>query len=217
MRGRAAALRRIIELAGIGFGVRDEFLHGFGREVAAHQQHVRDRGHHRDRLERGRIEIELLVQERVDGERRRLRCQQRIAVGFRIGDRFRADIAGLAAAIFDHHRHVEFLPQPLTDDPRRGVDAAAGRDADDDLDGLARKIARAFLLRAGAGCNQQGTGRRNCQMFEHVRFPGLFAAHARAAINAIVPESPDAARYRRPPSGCNKPRKIRNGEARRPA
>ena len=64
--------------------------------------------HDRDRLELGRVEVELLVEEDIGGDRRGLRGHQRIAVGLGTIDGFGAEIAAGAAAVLDHDR----LPEP---------------------------------------------------------------------------------------------------------
>ncbi len=137
-------------LPGLRFRVGDELLDRLRREVAPHQQHIRNRGHDRDRLERGRIVIQLLVKQAVDGERCRLCREQGIAVRLRRCDRFGADIAGLSAAIVDHNGLAEFLAQPLGDDARGCIHGAAGWHADDDLDRFVRDNCRARFVHAAA-------------------------------------------------------------------
>ena len=82
--------------------------------------------------------------------RRRQRRQQRVAVGLGGVDRLGADIAAGAAAVLDHERLAEPLLKPGREDSRHGVDAAAGRFADDDLDRPIGIIGGRILL-CGAG------------------------------------------------------------------
>jgi len=86
-----------------------------------------------DRLERRRIEIELLVEGDIAGDRRELRREQRVAVGFGAIDRLGADIAAGAAAVLDHERLAQMLLEAGGENSRHGIDAAAGGHADDDF------------------------------------------------------------------------------------
>src|SRR5712672_877502 len=168
MRGRAGSLRREIELVRIGARIGDEFLHGLGGKIRAHRQGVGDRGHDRDRQECGRVEIQLLVEQGVDGERRGLRGEQRVAVGLGGVNRLGPDIAGKPAAVLDHHRLAQALAQAVSHDAGDGIDAPAGRHADDDLDdrgGIIRGRIRLVVLAEGGHGEQQGREQRN--IFHH--------------------------------------------------
>ena len=129
---RAAAGRGHVDLARIGLGVGDELRNGVDRERGMHLHHVRhaddagDRRHVADE-----VEIELLVERRVDGVRGRDE-QQRVAVGRRAHHRLGRDVAAGARPALDHERLPEPLGQPLADEPGEDVGRAAGRKADDD-------------------------------------------------------------------------------------
>ena len=56
--------------------------------------------------------------------------------GFR--HQLRCEIAASAGAIVDHHRLAKALGKFLSEQPRHGVVAAAGREADDHADGFGR-------------------------------------------------------------------------------
>ena len=76
------------------------------REDQRHAQQVRDR-----RQVLRRIERHLLVQARIDHDRRARRDQQRVAVGRRLRDHRRADVAAGAAAVVDDERLLQLLGQ----------------------------------------------------------------------------------------------------------
>jgi hypothetical protein len=73
---------------------------------------------------------------------------------------FCADIAARAGAVLDHERLAEPCAQPLCDDARSGVDAAARCDVDDDLDrpaGIIRlRLRRRRRRQQRAGENDRG-------------------------------------------------------------
>jgi hypothetical protein len=156
-------------LPGIGLGIDDEFLRGLGGKVRPHQQHIGDCSHDRHRLELGGIEGDVLVEQRIDRERGRLRGEQRVAVRIGGKHRFRADIAGGTGAVLHHHRLAEALLQAIGDDARDGIDAAAGRNADDDPDRPVGIVGRVVLRGCGGHvkqtCGYQG---QNCT---HVVLP----------------------------------------------
>ena len=126
MRRAAAAGRGHVDLSRIGFGVRDKFRNGLRRNRwidQHHHRHADDARHRRDVAHE--IEFEIVVERGVDrvrdgGE------QQRVAVGGGVDDRFGADIAAGAGAIFNHEGLPQMIGQPLADQARGDVDAAAG-------------------------------------------------------------------------------------------
>ena len=122
VRGAAAALRGVVELAGIRSGERDQLGHRVRRHLRVHQQHVRNRGDHRDRHELRRVVGQARVQQPVDHQRRRRRGEQRVAVRIGLEHRVGADVAGGARAVLDDHRLAPLLRQAS---PRRC--AASGR------------------------------------------------------------------------------------------
>ncbi len=81
MRGIATALAAIDHLAGIRLHVLDQFLDRIHRQVLAHDHEIGDRAENGDRHEILGLVGQLLVQALVDGERRRCRHQQGVAVG----------------------------------------------------------------------------------------------------------------------------------------
>ena len=81
---------------------------GVDRQDKRHAQEVGDR---REILRR--IERHLLVQARIDHDRRARRDQQRVAVGRGLGDHGRADVAAGAAAVVDDERLLHRFGEPL--------------------------------------------------------------------------------------------------------
>ena len=118
MRGGAGALRRVVQLAGIGLHVGDEFLAALGREIRPHHQHVRNLREHRDDLEALHLVVHLLVEIAVDRERRARRRHQRVAVGRRVIHGLGADIATGAGTVLDHEGLPELFTQAA--EPRSG-------------------------------------------------------------------------------------------------
>src|SRR5262249_43221781 len=81
------ALRAEIDLARIRFGIGNELRNRARGEIEAHHERVRNRDHDCQRLEGSRVEIELLVEHDIRGQRRRLRREQGVPVGLRLRDR----------------------------------------------------------------------------------------------------------------------------------
>ena len=100
----ANALRPVGDGAGVGLGLLDQLLHRRHAELRADDQHVGGAADDRDRLELGRIVVELLVERLVDRQCRRRRGQQRVAIGGCARERFGAHIAGRPGPVLDHHR-----------------------------------------------------------------------------------------------------------------
>jgi hypothetical protein len=73
MRRGAYALRAVIDRARMGFCISDKLGDRIRREIAPHHERVRQCRHDDNGLKRCGIEIELAVQQRIGGERRRLR------------------------------------------------------------------------------------------------------------------------------------------------
>ena len=88
-------------------------------ERGMHHHEVGGRGHQRDRLEIGqRLVGQVGIEERADGEAADIAKEQRVAVGLRLGDDIRADIARNAAAVFDDDALAEALLELLRDGAR---------------------------------------------------------------------------------------------------
>ncbi len=100
------------------------------------------------------IEIELLVERRIDGVWR-TNQKQRVTVGGRMHDCFGGCIAAGARPVLDDERVAEPLRQPLTDQTRENVVGAAGSKADDHAHRLRR-----IGLRPGFCAGHPRTGRK---------------------------------------------------------
>ena len=95
--------------------------------------HHHDQGsadHADDRDVPDEIEIEVVIERRVDGGGR-VGPEQRIAVGRRAHDRIGRDVAGGARPVLDDELLAEPLGERLTEQTHEDVGAAAGRIADD--------------------------------------------------------------------------------------
>ncbi len=134
VRRRADADGRVVELARVRLGVRDQLLDAGDGNRRVDDEDLRN---HRGEAHRHEIaldvERQLLVELRVDRVRRQ-REQDRVAVGRRFRDDVGAEIAGGAAAVVDDDRLAELRRQRLDDDARNDVGAAARRIRDDELD-----------------------------------------------------------------------------------
>jgi len=129
-------LGRECDPPGIGLGIGDEFGRSLYREILADQQQVGNLRHDRHRFQRGRVEIELLVERDVAGDRRGLGREQRVAVGLGGIDRLGADIAAPAASVLDHEGLAELLLKLCGNDAGYGIDSAPRRCAHDDPHGV---------------------------------------------------------------------------------
>ena len=116
-----------------------ELRQRLGRQVVAHGHDERHAHQARDVRQRHRI-VGHLAQMRPGGERADAGQRQGVAVGRRVRHRLDADDAAGAALVLDDDGLAELLRQRLHQEPRRQVDAAAGREGHDDLDRTAGKI-----------------------------------------------------------------------------
>src|SRR5262245_13387383 len=81
--------------------------------------------------------------------------QERVAVRIAFRHLRGADGAGGAGLVLDHDRLAESARHSLSDQPRHGVDTAAGREACDDLDRTRRIVLRVRRERSGPGGGRQ--------------------------------------------------------------
>ena len=79
----------------------------------------------------------------------------RVAVRRALGHRVDAHVAGGAGPVLDHERLAKLLGERLRDEPRKDIDRAAGRKADDD----AHRAVRVGLRRRAARERGQGGSR----------------------------------------------------------
>src|SRR6516165_1133469 len=115
-----------------------------------------------DRLEvAGDVEIELGVEEGIDGDRTDRAHQQRVAVGRRLRHKAGADAASGAGFILDYEWNPEFRLQVLLQDAREQVRRSARRERHHDGD----RSLRPSLLRMRQCCQRNdganGEGREN--------------------------------------------------------
>ncbi len=132
--GRALSGRRIVQLAGLRFGQRDEFLQRLcldGGMDHDHEVGVVDR---RDRCEIAHQLVFALRHQRFIGGLGVRHHQQRVAVRRRFGGLDRADDAAGTGAILDHEGLAETLLQHAADLAGGDVGRATGAERDDHPD-----------------------------------------------------------------------------------
>lgn len=148
------------DLAGIDPGIGDQVGHAVRRQRGMHHD---DHGHADDAAD-GRdvadeVEVEFWIERGVDRIRYG-RKQQRVAVGGRIDHGLGADIAAGAGTVLGDEGLAKPVREPLPDQPRRDVDAAARGKARDDAHRPRRIVERERGVRQG---RQSGTKARQLQ------------------------------------------------------
>ena len=124
----ASAGRKIIELTRVRLGERDEFLDRLGGQRGMDDKCQWRGGHQRDRREIAHEVVRRFgEQAHVDRLCRDRRHQERIAVGRRLGDEFRADIAARAEAVVDDDLLAPGFAHFLADDAPDDIECAACR------------------------------------------------------------------------------------------
>ena len=132
MRGQAVAGGGKIEFARIGLGERDQLAHGFRRQRRVDHQDIGLRSDQADRGKiRFRVEIDFLVERRVGGEDGVVAVEQRVAVGRRMGDGLRCDVAAGPRPVIDDERLAEDLLELAAEDAPEHVACPARREGDD--------------------------------------------------------------------------------------
>ena len=152
MDAAADARGRIIQLAGIALGERDQLGDRFRRNGGVHQHDQRAGRDQADRREiLARVVADIRIERRIDRVRAGAAEAERVAVGRGLRDLARRDRAARAALVLDHDLLAERLAHLLGDDARHHVVAAAGRIRDDQRD-----RPRRIVLRGGARRCEQG-------------------------------------------------------------
>ncbi len=175
--GGAVAAGGHVELARMGLGVADEVLHARdalrARLLGIDFHHVRHRGHQRDRHEvLDGVVGQLAVERAVDAVGAHGAHEQRVAVGWRLGDDLRADVAARARAVVHHELLTEGAAQFGRDGPREDVGGAAGGEGHDDAHGLGRPRvgARGGLPGRERGAREQRAAQGDGAAAEHGGF-----------------------------------------------
>jgi hypothetical protein len=166
MRRRAGAGRRIAELAGLAFGIIDEFLQRAGRHLAVHHQEQRHLPERSDRDQIGeRIVGHVAVQIWIDHDVAGIGDAERVAVGRRLRDRVHRDVAAGARLVVDHHGLAAARRQEGAENARAQIGDAARRGRHDDVDrlgriglGVRRRDARGAGHREHSGDARHGAG-----------------------------------------------------------
>ncbi|KAG1388018.1 hypothetical protein G6F59_016140 [Rhizopus arrhizus] len=113
LRRTGAGRREIHVVLGAGLAQLDQVGHRLDLVRGRDAQHVRHAQQQRDRRERGeRVELHLGMQRGMLRVVRGVQ-HQRVAVGLRLGDLVRADVAGGARAVLDDHRLAQRARQYL--------------------------------------------------------------------------------------------------------
>ena len=161
----AEARARERDLARIGLGGGDQFLHVLGRKVRPRHDDQAGRGDLHHRIER-RL---LIVAHRLVHDRRDDLPGGHDAHGVAIfvgaSDRFVAEHAGGARPVLDHDRLAELFLQRRRDNAADDIAPAAGPERDDQTDGPLRPFLRHRVDRAaqqyGAGTGKNVTSREH--------------------------------------------------------
>ena len=154
MQRAADAAGAILDVAGLGFGERDEFLDRLGRQIRIDRERVRARCEQRDRRKRLQRVVGQLVERRID----RMRDgddQQRVAVGRRLRHQLGADDAAGAGLVLDDELLAEPLAELRADDARQDVVEPARRERHDHP----HRPVRIVVLRGGRREQRQRTCR----------------------------------------------------------
>ena len=165
MLGGAEARARKRDLARIGLGGRDQFLHVLGRKVRPRHDDQAGCGDLHHGIER-RL---LIVAHRLVHDRRDDLAGGHDAHGVAVlvgaSDRLVAEHAGGTRPVLDHDRLAELLLHRLPDDAGDDVAAAAGPERDDQADVPLRPFLRHRVDRAaqqyGAGTGKNVTSREH--------------------------------------------------------
>jgi hypothetical protein len=171
---RTDAGRAYRQLAWIGPGIGDQFLHVRHRQRRMREQQQRRGGHLRHRREiLDHIERHALVQPLME-HGGNVQEQQRAAVGSGLGGVIDTRHTARPHPVLDHDRLLEPLLQPLGERAADGVHAATGRDRHDQRD-WARGIARGGLRverSNDAGRNNENGGHERASRTHSLFLPG---------------------------------------------
>ena len=166
----ADAVRRIVELVGIGLRVLDQLLEIVRRHRATHDHHVIDEGELRHRLEIGlRVVGQGLVHERVEHHARHRQQADRVAVRLRILAGIGADDRVAAGTVLNHDVLRMLLADILGEDAEHHVPRPARRIRHDDLDRLGPEALlreRGCVLRQDGKCHDRAALQKTDQDLE---------------------------------------------------
>ncbi len=148
MRLCAQADRGIVELAGIGLGVSDQFTHVVCRHLGIGHQHEFGLGQHADRREIAkRIVRQITIECGIDHEIGVDRHEQRVAVGRRARDIAGGEPAVCSRPVLHDHGLFHLLGKPLGKRASDQVDRSAGGLRQNQPDRMGRIILRPRQVR----------------------------------------------------------------------
>ena len=181
MRKAANAGVREMQRAGLCLGQRDQLLHGGCLHGGMHREHARPISQRGGECERLRDVVVELVDVRIDRVRQRDQ-HERMAIRGRRVRKLEPDHAAGAGAVLSRHLLAQPVAELLCGEPRHDVDAAAGRERDDQP----QRLRWILLRRGGRGeCDEQGKGFQ--QDRAHLRFPPslLFSASSECTKHRV--------------------------------
>src|SRR6516165_6880130 len=176
----------VVELAGTGFGARDQLFDGLRPILGANVQQRRVLGRERNQ---GEV-LERIIGQAAGGDGIEHHGdihhgEQGVAVGRHFGDAGGRDRGIGAGLVFDHHRLVPHLAQALADDAHEDVGRSAGRERHDDADGSI-----GIAVAVGGSLGSRGG---NCEHADEACEAGTRADRA-AASNPTEDEAHDVLR-----------------------
>ena len=166
VRDRAIALGGIVELAGVGLGIGDEFLEVVDRHRRVHRHHIGGHRHQPHGHQVLEVPGQLVHQDGVGNVVARIRHQQGVTVfGCLPGHLSVGQVAAGPGLVVHHHRVAHDLAQGVGHQAGRGVDQAARRVGHDQIDGFAGKALGQGDLAQAQGADGQPVAQVGMQGF----------------------------------------------------
>jgi len=177
--GRAGAGGGVVELSGLGLGISDEFLEVLRRHRRMDHHHQVGIVDPRHRHEVAHQLKRLVGNERFVGRMGVRHCQQRVAVGRRLGDRIGADDRAGAGPVLHHEGLLERVREMLGENAGVNVGGPAGAERHDDPDrtrwvilGLQGCGPRQYRRKRESERNQRNAARQYDHAISSDRFDG---------------------------------------------
>ena len=182
---RAGAQGAPVQLAGIGFRIGQQLGQRLPRRVGAHDHAHDEAGDLQDVGQvLDRIVLERGVQHRL-AQHAHVHLADRVAVGFGVLQRQRAQHAGRAALVLDDDRLSQLLGRRFRQDAEAAIGRTAGGPRDDQADRLVGEFGLG-ARRCGGGQRQECGAREggpSCQASHDVTFPPIFPGAQAIAVD----------------------------------